>query len=114
MRLTRILVMFAAGLLLATMVSDRSSLAVGPQRPLPNPVLVYTGAPEFFTTGGKDFIRYTYTVDNFNAYPNAMFAAAPTLPPCGENTKASRTWVDFFIKAANDLTVFARSDCGRP
>jgi hypothetical protein len=25
-----------------------------------------------------------------------MFAAAPSLPPCGLNTNASRTWVDFF------------------
>ena len=25
-----------------------------------------------------------------------MFAAAPGLPPCGNNTNASRTWVDFF------------------
>jgi hypothetical protein len=29
-------------------------------------------------------------------YPAAMFAAAPGLPPCGSNTNASRTWVDFF------------------
>ncbi len=26
--------------------------------------------------------------------PADMFAQAPDLPPCGSNTKASRTWVD--------------------
>lgn len=105
MRLTRVFLMLAAGLLLATMASDRSSLAVAPA-PLPNPVLVYTGAPEFFTTAGKDFIRYRFTVDNFASYPDAMFAAAPALPPCGTNTKASRTWVDFFDQRGKRLNGF--------
>jgi hypothetical protein len=104
MRLTRIFLMFAACLLLATMASDSSSLAVAPQV-LPNPVLFYT-TTEFVTTGGKDFIRYHYQVENFSAYPDAMFAAAPTLPPCGQNTKASRTWVDFYNQSGKRLNGF--------
>lgn len=104
MRLTRIFLMLAAGLLLATTASDRSSFAVAPQV-LPNPVIVYIG-PEFFTTGGKDLIRYRYQVDNFASYPDVMFAAAPTLPPCGQNTKASRTWVDFFDQRGKRLNGF--------
>ena len=87
------------------MASDSSSLAVGPQRALPNPVLYYT-APEFVTTGGKDVIRYKFQVDNFSAYPDAMFAAAPALPPCGQNTKASRTWVDFYDQRGKRLNGF--------
>ena len=106
MRFTRIFLMLAAGLLLATMVSDSSSLAVGPQRALPNPVLLYSGDPEFFTSAGKDFIRYKFQVANFDAYPDAMFAPAPTLPPCGQNTKASRTWVDFFDSRGKRLNGF--------
>ncbi|HWN09243.1 MAG TPA: hypothetical protein VNO50_08255 [Pyrinomonadaceae bacterium] len=105
MRITRWFVMFAVTLLLASTVSDSSSFAVAPVA-LPNPVLVYTGAPEYFTTGGKDFIRYTYFVHNFSAYPDAMFAPAPTLPPCGANTKASRTWVDFFDSRGKRLNGF--------
>jgi hypothetical protein len=33
---------------------------------------------------------------NKDAYPDAMFAPAPALPPCGKNTNSSRTWVDIF------------------
>lgn len=66
-----------------------------PPPPLPNPVLVLKGL-EAFQTGGKSFIRYNYFVENYAAYPNEMFAASPELPPCGKNTKASRTWVDFY------------------
>ena len=62
---------------------------------LPNPVL-YLTSTEAYSTGGKDFIRYRYDVLNKDSYPADLFAAAPALPPCGSNTKASRTWVDFF------------------
>jgi hypothetical protein len=75
------------------------------QRPLPNPVLVFT-APEFFQQGGKQWIRYRFNVDNFNVYPKEMFAAAPDLPPCGQNTKASRTWVDVYEQSGKRLYGF--------
>lgn len=75
------------------------------QRPLPNPVLIYT-APEFFEQGGKQWIRYRFNVENFNVYPKEMFAAAPELPPCGQNTKASRTWVDIYEQSGKRLNGF--------
>jgi hypothetical protein len=75
------------------------------QRPLPNPVLVFT-APEFFQNSGKQMIRYRYNVENFNVYPKEMFAAAPELPPCGNNTKASRTWVDIYEQSGKRLNGF--------
>ena len=62
---------------------------------LPNPVLFFTGQ-EPYETGGKHYIRYRYDVLNKDQYPNDLFAAAPELPPCGSNTKAARTWVDFY------------------
>jgi len=61
---------------------------------------------EFVTTGGKQFIRYHYDVLNQDAYPAEMFAAAPALPPCGANTKASRTWVDIFDSRGKRLNGF--------
>src|SRR2546423_2867431 len=76
-----------------------------PMPPLPNPVLAFTGQ-EFYEANGKQWIRYRYTVDNLDAYPNQMFAAAPALPPCGKNTKASRTWVDFFDQSGRRLYGF--------
>jgi hypothetical protein len=73
--------------------------------PLPNPVLYMTSATPF-QTGGKQFIRYEYDVLNKDSYPAAMFAPAPALPPCGANTKSSRTWVDFYDSRGKRLYGF--------
>jgi hypothetical protein len=59
-----------------------------------------------YTANGKNWIRYRYDVLNKDAYPAAMFAAAPSLPPCGSNTNASRTWVDFFDSTGKRLYGF--------
>jgi len=87
----------------------------GPSTP-PNPVLYLKGT-EAYSTGGKNFIRYNYDVQNKDEYPAAMFAAAPTLPPCGLNTNASRTWVHFYDKNGNRIYGFCAlgspSDLGR-
>lgn len=82
----------------------------------PNPVLFLTGI-EFYSTGGKDFTRYRYSVENAASYPDEMFAAAPGLPPCGTNTNASRTWVDVFDQTGKRLYGFCAlgkaSDLGK-
>ena len=72
---------------------------------LPNPVLYLTGT-ETFQSNGKTFVRYRYDVLNKDAYPADMFAASPNLPPCGNNTKASRTWVDLFDQSGKRLYGF--------
>jgi hypothetical protein len=59
----------------------------------PNPVLTFTGA-EKYQVSGQNFVRYKLAVTNHAAYPNAMFAPAPQLPPCGQNANSSRTWVN--------------------
>jgi len=61
---------------------------------------------ESYQAGGKQFIRYRYDVLNKADYPDAMFAAAPALPPCGANTKSSRTWLDFFDSRGKRLYGF--------
>jgi hypothetical protein len=73
--------------------------------PLPNPVLYLTNI-EYFTTGGKQYTRYRYMVDNFASYPDSFFAASPSLPPCGANKNASRTWVDFYDQSGKRLYGF--------
>ena len=75
------------------------------QAPMATPVLVLQGQ-ELFEAGGKQWIRYRYFVANAEAYPDALFAASPNLPPCGNNTKAARTWVDLFDKAGKRLNGF--------
>jgi hypothetical protein len=82
------------------MASGRTSQPI-----LPNPVLYLTGQ-EFYSANGKDFVRYRYDVLNKDAYPADLFAQAPSLPPCGANTKASRTWVDFFDQSGKRLYGF--------
>ncbi len=74
-------------------------------RALPNPVL-YLKLLEYYQTGGKNYVRYRYGVMNSADYPAEMFAAAPNLPPCGQNTKASRTWVDFYDQSGKRLYGF--------
>jgi hypothetical protein len=76
-----------------------------PSPVLPNPVL-YFKISQLNTTGGKSFVRYEYDVFNKDAYPADFFAAAPSLPPCGKNTKASRTWVDFYDQSGKRLYGF--------
>ena len=73
--------------------------------PLPNPVLIFTGT-EAVRQGGKTFIHYHYDVFNKSEYPAALFAEAPTLPPCGKNNKSSRTWVDLFDQSGKRLYGF--------
>lgn len=75
------------------------------QKSLPNPVLVFAGA-EFYTASGQQLTRYSYFVFNSTSYPDALFAAAPALPPCGANTNSSRTWVDLFDQNGKRLYGF--------
>ena len=72
---------------------------------LPNPVLSFLGQ-EYIQSGGQKMVRYTFDVANKEEYPADMFAAAPTLPPCGNNTKASRTWVDIYNQNGKRLNGF--------
>lgn len=72
---------------------------------LPNPILYFLG-PEYVQIGGKQMIRYRYDVANKDLYPDDMFAKSPSLPPCGANTQAARTWVDLYDQAGKRLNGF--------
>ena len=104
MRVTKRIVMLLSTMLLITVASNTALRAV-PQPVLPNPVLYLTGT-EVYSANGKTWVRYQYDVLNKDQYPDAMFAAAPGLPPCGLNTKSSRTWVDFFDSRGKRLYGF--------
>ena len=94
--------MLSASFVLAMTVGAQGSLA---DTGSPDPVLYLRGI-EAYSTGGGNFIRYEYDVLNKASYPADLFAAAPNLPPCGNNTNASRTWVDFFDKSGDRLYGF--------
>jgi hypothetical protein len=93
--------LMSPGLLLVLLVTQTVVSAPVP----PNPELYLTGT-EAYQANGKQFIRYKYDVLNKDQYPADMFAAAPALPPCGKNTKSSRTWVDFFDSRGKRLYGF--------
>ncbi|MDB5691202.1 MAG: hypothetical protein JWO81_265 [Alphaproteobacteria bacterium] len=82
-----------------------SALAASPAAALPNPNLYLTGT-EYYSANGHNWIRYKYDVFNKDQYPDALFAGAPGLPPCGLNHNSSRTWVDFFDETGKRLYGF--------
>jgi hypothetical protein len=92
----------AIGLLLMTLATGGSSARM---RVLPNPVLIITNI-EYYQANGKQWTRYRYGVFNSTDYPNTLFAASPELPPCGANTKSSRTWVDVYDQTGKRLNGF--------
>ena len=103
MRISKAFAMLLGSLLLTMMVATSTSHASPPINP--NPVLFLTST-EAFTQSGQTFIRYNYDVQNKDDYPADLFAAAPELPPCGKNTKSSRTWVDIFDQRGTRLYGF--------
>jgi len=100
---SRSIITLLAGSLFLVLLAHGNASTAPPV--LPNPVLYLTGT-EVFSQGGKQFIRYKYDVLNKDAYPADLFAAAPALPPCGANTKSSRTWVDIFDSRGKRLYGF--------
>jgi hypothetical protein len=99
----------AAGALLACLLlsclAGHAARTASARRVLPNPVL-YLQLLEPYQAGGKSYVRYRFGVMNSAEYPAEMFAAAPSLPPCGQNTKSSRTWVDIYDQAGKRLYGF--------
>lgn len=92
-------------LLVASLVVMLAAPAIAMAQQTPNPVIYFVGA-ESVESGGKSFIRYRYDVLNKELFPKELFAAAPSLPPCGTNTKSSRTWVDIFAQDGKRLNGF--------
>jgi hypothetical protein len=89
-----------------SLILAAAMLATGPAKAAPpNPVLYLTGL-EYYSAGGKNWVRHRYDVFNKDQYPDAMFAQAPALPPCGNNTKSSRSWVDFYDSRGKRLYGF--------
>jgi hypothetical protein len=105
MKLTRIVIGLWVLTFTATAFSQEGGRVPNAPTSLPNPVLIFL-RQEFFEANGKQWTRYRYAVDNQEAYPNDLFAAAPELPPCGLNTKASRTWVDLYDQSGKRLYGF--------
>ena len=90
-------------LVVLILITASASVAKAPE--LPNPVAVFVGV-KIIESGGKQFTRYTYDIQNKEAYPAELFAPAPALPPCGQNKNAARTWVDLYEQNGKRLNGF--------
>lgn len=73
---------------------------------LPAPELVFEGRVDEPDFDGVVRPRYHFRIDNWEEYPDELFAQAPHLPPCGLNPSASRTWVNFRDKSGNHVYGF--------
>ena len=61
----------------------------------PNPIISLSKIEEY-SVGSNQYTRYSLNVNNYTVFPDALFAAAPDLPPCGLNNNSSRTWVEIY------------------
>jgi len=77
-----------------TLILIGSAVSARSQSALPNPVLAFSGSTTY-QSEGKNYTRYHFYIANADRYAE-LFAPAPELPPCGQNTNASRTWVDLY------------------
>lgn len=73
--------------------------------PLPNPV-AFLVSQDIYQQDGKQWTRYNLSIENYQAYPNALFAPSPNLPPCGKNTNSARTWVEIMDQSGKRLYGF--------
>lgn len=74
----------------------------GQSAPLPNPELKYVGFRDE-NRSGQPLRMYRFEVANRSDYPQELFETVSDLPPCGINTDASRTWLNFFDSKTNRL-----------
>ena len=75
---------------------------------LPNPVISLT-AVEPFELGGKKQLRYKFEVSNRAAYPAAMFAPAPELPPEGRNRTPDNDQMAVWLQKNATISAFCAS-----
>lgn len=58
------------------------------------------------TTVASGRVEFQLDVPNHAQFPNAMFVPSPSLPACGINTSAARSWVDIYDGNNNYLYGF--------
>ena len=65
---------------------------------IPSPIVQFSRVEKI---QASSYSRYWIAFLNHTAYPDSLFVKAPHLPPCGWNTKASRTWINIHNGADN-------------
>jgi len=81
---------------------------------VPRPVIVWKGLDATVKgSDGKPYVGVTLGVSNYAAFPEALFAQAPELPPCGANASAARSWLRIY-DAATGKEVYAFCAMSKP
>lgn len=73
---------------------------------LPAPILKFSGTTDYLDAFGNPYTRYNLSITNASSYPTTLFAPAPRLPPCGQNTNSARTWVTIYSNTSAVLEAF--------
>ncbi|HEY3488034.1 MAG TPA: cadherin repeat domain-containing protein, partial [Gammaproteobacteria bacterium] len=76
-----------------------------PDTGIPNPIIAWVSPVPYETYNdafGNPYVRYRFEVTNRSDFPDALFAAATALPPCGLNTSSSRTWLYIYNGVTNN------------
>lgn len=81
-----------------------------PPPALPKPQITVRPGEEY-EAGDRRWVRYTVGVANAGDYADELFAPAPDLAPCGNNTSAARTWVN--IHAADGRYLYGFCALGK-
>lgn len=63
---------------------------------LPDPQLELVESGKEYAVEGTTLVNYQFRIANWKQFPAELFAAAPDLPPCGQNPNAGRTWIDTY------------------
>lgn len=69
--------------------------AMASAQDMPKPKLRFVSVTDTVNNGYK-LKLYEIEVINREDFDNELFMPSPALPPCGKNTKASRTWVNIY------------------
>jgi len=85
---------------------DQSKTGTTTINVLSPPVISLHSTVQDVNQAGQKVDRYQINTINAGSFPSVMFAAAANLPPCGQVTSASRSWVTFFDGGNNPLQTF--------
>ena len=106
MKIADVLLIAAATTIAAPTAAQLSGRATVPgnvvvQRPqlppvsIPAPQIAFL-KQESWSKDGRNWVSYYYELVNRDAFPAVFWTPAPSLPPCGANTNASRAWLDIY------------------
>jgi hypothetical protein len=91
------IILLVAGLIFINDVSAQTNI--------PSPKLSFVGTQDVIN-GENTRTIYWLSVDNRAEFADELFEESPDLPPCGRNTKSSRSWIQVNDSGGGQLYAF--------